>query len=82
MLRGALRGHPSLAVESRIDLGCPGSSGSLGHGGGVGRDDLLAGQAGVPQQPPQVIIDRDVESDTPVERLPEQPWLLKHLCSS
>ena len=45
-------------------------------GGGVGRDDPLARPAGVPQQPPQVIIE-SVVRPIPVERLPEQPWLLK-----
>ena len=43
--------------------------------GSLGRDDLLACYAGIPQQPPQVIIGADIGFDT-VERLPEQPWLL------
>ena len=63
MLRGALHRDPYLAAEPRIDLGRSSSSGSLGYGRGFGWDDFLAGYAGIPQQSPQVIIDKDVESD-------------------
>ena len=58
LLLGALLGHPFLDFESRVDLGRSGACGSPGDGGGLGWHDFMASAAGVPQQPPQVIIDR------------------------
>ena len=45
-----------MAVELWLDLGRPGSFGPAGNGCCVSWNDLVASEAGVPQQPPQVII--------------------------